>query len=77
MTTKFPSHRPADATISEIVAGMVLQLNMPLESWLAPDLTPDELIEKCRRRQREWARLRREFETWLATHPEIEEPPPA
>lgn len=41
----------------------------PLDPRLAPDLTPDELIEKCRRRQREWAQLRREFEAWLRTHP--------
>lgn len=44
----------------------------PLESWLAPDLPPDELIAKCERRRREWVRLRRQFEAWLAAHAETD-----
>ncbi|TNC95176.1 MAG: hypothetical protein FD119_2597 [Stygiobacter sp.] len=45
----------------------------PLESRLAPDPTPDELIAKSERRRREWGRLRRQFEAWLAAHAETEE----
>lgn len=48
-----------------------------LESRLAPDPAPDQLIANCRRRRREWLHIRRELEVWLAAHAETEEPPPA
>lgn len=46
-----------------------------IDPGLAPDPTPDELIEKSKRRQREWARVRGELDAWITAHADTEESP--